>query len=226
MLRIADHLQEIHQQLGEAALRSGRRAEEITLLVVSKTFPPEAIREAAAHTAPLFAESRVQEALEKIPQLPAAYRWHFIGHLQSNKVRKILPLVEAVHSIDSLAIALDVDRIAGELGLRLRGYLQVNIAQDAAKFGFHPATLRRELETMLRLNHLDIVGLMTIPPAVKNPTENRPHFAALRELRDALEKDSSTPLPELSMGMSDDFPIAIEEGATIVRVGSRIFGGR
>ena len=126
----------------------------------------------------------------------------------------------------SLAIAQDIDRIAGEMGVRPQGYLQVNVADDAAKFGFSPTTVRRDLEALLRLHHLDIIGLMTIPPAVKDPAESRPHFAALRELRDALEIEFQAKLPGLSMGMSDDFPIAIEEGATIVRVGSSIFGRR
>ena len=226
MSHISDNLTEIRELMAAAAERSDRKPGDTTLLVVSKTFPPEAIREAAEHTAPIFAESRVQEALEKIPQLPAQYRWHFIGHLQSNKVRKILPLVETIHSIDSLGIAQEIDRIARELGLRLQGYVQVNVANDAAKFGFSPATARRDLEALLRLEYLDIIGLMTIPPAVKNPEESRPHFAALRQLRDALEREFQAKLPGLSMGMSDDFPIAIEEGATIVRVGSRIFGLR
>ena len=226
MSPISDNLTEIRELMAAAAERSGGKPRDTTLLVVSKTFPLEAIREAAQHTAPIFAESRVQEALEKIPQLPAHYRWHFIGHLQSNKVRKILPLVETIHSIDSLGIAQEIDRIARELGLRLQGYVQVNVANDAAKFGFSPASARRDLEAMLRLEYLDIIGLMTIPPAVKNPEESRPHFAALRQLRDALEIEFQAKLPGLSMGMSDDFFIAIEEGATIVRVGSRIFGRR
>jgi hypothetical protein len=164
--------------------------------------------------------------MEKVPQLPSSYRWHLIGHLQSNKVRKILPLVEAIHSIDSLAIARDIDRISGELGSRPRGYLQVNVARDEAKFGFSPEQVREVMEQLLELPRLEILGLMTIPYAVKTAEEARPHFAALRKLRDALEKEFSASLPGLSMGMSGDFHVAIEEGATIVRVGSRIFGKR
>ena len=212
--------------MAEAAARAGRKASDVELLIVSKTFPISAIREAAESATPLFAESKVQEALEKIPQLPSSYRWHFIGHLQSNKVRKILPLVETIHSIDSPSLAHDIDRIAGELGVRPQGYLQVNVARDEAKFGFSPETVRQNLESILRLPRLEVIGLMTIPFATKEPEDNRRHFAALRELRDALEKEFNVPLPGLSMGMSDDFPIAIEEGASIVRVGSRIFGRR
>ena len=226
MSHIAENLAEVHQLMAEAAARAGRKASDVELLIVSKTFPISAIREAAESATPLFAESKVQEALEKIPQLPSSYRWHFIGHLQSNKVRKILPLVETIHSIDSPSLAHDIDRIAGELGVRPQGYLQVNVARDEAKFGFSPETVRQNLESILRLPRLEVIGLMTIPFATKEPEDNRRHFAALRELRDALEKEFNVPLPGLSMGMSDDFPIAIEEGASIVRVGSRIFGRR
>ena len=226
MSHIAENLAEVHQLMAEAAARAGRKASDVELLIVSKTFPISAIREAAESATPLFAESKVQEALEKIPQLPSSYRWHFSGHLQSNKVRKILPLVETIHSIDSPSLAHDIDRIAGELGVRPQGYLQVNVARDEAKFGFSPETVRQNLESILRLPRLEVIGLMTIPFATKEPEDNRRHFAALRELRDALEKEFNVPLPGLSMGMSDDFPIAIEEGASIVRVGSRIFGRR
>lgn len=226
MSHVAQNLAEVHQTIADAAARAGRKTEDVELLIVSKTFPVSAIREAADSATPLFAESKVQEAMEKIPQLPSSYRWHFIGHLQSNKVRKILPLVESIHSIDSPALAHDIDRVAGELGLRPQGYLQVNIARDEAKFGFSPETVRQNFETLLRLPRLELVGLMTIPFAVKEPEENRKHFAALREFRDALEREFKVSLPGLSMGMSDDFGIAIEEGATIVRVGSRIFGRR
>ena len=226
MSHIAENLAEVHQLIADAAVRGGRKASDVELLMVSKTFPVSAIREAAEAATPLFAESKVQEAMEKIPQLPSSYRWHFIGHLQSNKIRKILPLVETIHSIDSSSLAHDVDRIAGELGSRPQGYLQVNVARDEAKFGFSPETVRQNMEAILRLPRLEVIGLMTIPFAAKDPEDNRRHFAALRELRDALEKEFAVSLPGLSMGMSDDFAIAIEEGATIVRVGSRIFGRR
>lgn len=227
MSQIAENIEEVHQAMDEACLRSGRKREAVELLVVTKTFPVGAIREAAEHLdVPLFAENKVQEVLEKVPQLPSSYRWHLIGHLQSNKVRKVLPLVEAIHSIDSLSIARDIDRIANEVGARPQGYLQVNVARDEAKFGFSPETVREVMEQLLSLPKLEVIGLMTIPYAVKNAEEARPHFAALRELRDALEQEFDVKLPGLSMGMSDDFPIAIEEGATIVRVGSRIFGKR
>jgi pyridoxal phosphate enzyme (YggS family) len=162
----------------------------------------------------------------KIPECPPHLRWHFIGHLQRNKARRILPLVEAIHSIDSLDRARDLDRIAAELGKRLDIYVQVNVAGDAAKFGLSPEAVRRDLDGLLSLDRLNVVGLMTIPPLVAKPELNRAHFAALRELRDGLEARAGVPIGGLSMGMSDDYEIAIEEGATIVRVGGAIFGKR
>ena len=156
------------------------------------------------------------------PQL----RWHFIGHLQSNKVRKVLPVCEAFHSIDSTALALDFERIAQEEGCRPVIYLQVNVAGDGRKFGFTVESVRREIGPMLELKRVEVGGLMTIPPLVPDPEQSRRHFAALRELRDQLVRETGTPLSGLSMGMSGDFEVAIEEGATIVRVGSVIFGNR
>ncbi len=225
-MSIATNLAEVQAEINAACIRAQRNPAQVQLLVVSKTFGPSEISEAAKHTLPSFGESRVQEALEKIPQLPRDFRWHFIGHLQSNKIRKILPYLTAVHSVDSLALAQDLNRIALELQLRPQVYLQVNVARDAAKFGFSPEAITAELPSMLNLPALEIVGLMTIPFAVEHPEAARPHFAALRKLRDELERNSGSSLPGLSMGMSDDFPIAIEEGATMVRVGSRIFGHR
>ena len=226
MSEIAEHLAGILERLKTACQKAGRAGEAARLLAVSKTFPVGAVREAAAAGQELFGESRVQEAVEKIPQLPSRLRWHFIGHLQKNKIRKILPLVEALHSVDSVELAADIERIGTELGLRPRVFLQVNIAADASKFGFQPEVLRGEMERILALRRLEVVGLMTIPPLVPEAEMSRRHFAALREFRDALEREFGVGLPELSMGMSGDFEVAAEEGATLVRVGSAIFGGR
>jgi PLP dependent protein len=219
---IAKRLAAIHHQITAAALAAGRDPLSVQLCAVSKTFPAAAVLEALAAGQTLFGENRVQEALEKAPLIPSPARWHLIGHLQSNKVRKVLPLVEMIHSVDSTSLASDISRIAGELGLRARILLQVNVASDDAKFGFPCETLRREFHTLLNLPHLEIAGLMTIPPLLGDP---QPHFAALRHLRDSLASRSHA-LPELSMGMSSDFPAAIAEGATIIRIGSAIFGGR
>lgn len=222
MSTVAERLQEIRQEIAAAERAAGRAPGSVQLCAVSKTFPPEVMREAMEAGQTVFGESRVQEALTKIPQLPPAC-WHFIGHLQSNKVRKVLPLCELFHSVDSLELARDISRIAQEFGLRRRILLQVNVAGDDAKFGFDAASVAAALPELLSLPGVEIAGLMTIPPLEGDP---RPHFAALRRLRDALAASSGCPLPELSMGMSGDFAEAIAEGATIVRVGSAIFGSR
>ena len=216
----------VRERIAAAAVRSGRAPAAVELIAVSKTHPVDVIREVSRVPHTLFGESRVQEVLAKAPELPAALRWHFIGHLQKNKIRKLIPWVEAVHSIDSLELAQDLDRIAAEEGRRPDVYLQVNIADDTAKYGFNRESVRRDLEAMLTLTRVNVLGLMTIPALVDDPEKNRPAFAALRTLRDELAAAFGVPLPGLSMGMSDDYEIAIEEGATIVRVGGAIFGQR
>jgi pyridoxal phosphate enzyme (YggS family) len=221
-----DRLQAIRDRMTTAAQRCGRDPTSIELLAVSKTFPVEAIREAADAGQVLFGENKVQEILAKAPQLPSSLHWHLIGHLQSNKVRKVLPLVKSIHSIGSLDLARDVDRIAGELGLYPKVYLEVNLADESSKHGFNADQLRSNLEELYALKRLEIHGLMCIPPFDPDPEKSRPYFVQLRALRDELETLGGTPLPLLSMGMSHDFEIAIEEGATIVRVGSAIFGER
>ncbi|MBE2282197.1 MAG: YggS family pyridoxal phosphate-dependent enzyme [Prosthecobacter sp.] len=226
MSDLHDRLQAIHERIHAAATRSGRDPGAIELLAVSKTFPVEAIRDAVDAGQLVFGENKVQELLAKAPQLPSHLQWHLIGHLQSNKVRKILPAVKYIHSIGSLDLARDVDRIAAELGLYPKVYLEVNLAAESSKHGFSPAPLRSTLEDLYTLRRLEIQGLMCIPPFDPDAAKSRPYFVQLRELRDELEKAGGAPLPLLSMGMSHDFEIAIEEGATIVRVGSAIFGDR
>ncbi|MFN7561202.1 MAG: YggS family pyridoxal phosphate-dependent enzyme [Prosthecobacter sp.] len=227
MSDLADRLQAIRERLRTACERSGRETSSVDLLAVSKTFPVEAIREAVDAGQLLFGENKVQEVLAKAPELPSKLRWHLIGHLQSNKVRKILPLVDAVHSVDSLDLARDIQRIGGELGLFPKVYLEVNLAAESTKYGFKPAELREgALDALYEMDRLHIQGLMCIPPFDPMPEKTRPYFATLRNLRDELEKLGGAPLPKLSMGMSHDFEVAIEEGATLVRVGSAIFGER
>jgi pyridoxal phosphate enzyme (YggS family) len=226
MSELADNLAGIRWRISAACLRAGRAPDSVELLAVSKTFPVEAVREMAAAGQTLFGENRVQEALAKIPQAPPHLRWHMIGHLQSNKVRKILPLVEAVQSIDSADLAAVVQRIAGELDLRPRVWLEVNLAGEESKHGFTPEQLRAALPEIATHDRLRIEGLMAVPPAVEDPEEARPWFAMLRNLRDELAAVTGVALPGLSMGMSHDFEVAIEEGSTLVRVGSALFGGR
>jgi len=219
-------LQAIRDRITTAASKAGRDPASVELLAVSKTFPVESIREAMDAGQFLFGENKVQEVLAKAPLLSAKVEWHLIGHLQSNKVRKILPVVRCIHSIDSLSLARDVDRIAAELGLFSKVFIEVNLAAESTKHGFNAETLRSNLEALYALRRLEIQGLMCIPPFDPDPTQSRPYFIQLRELRDELEKLGGAPLPLLSMGMSHDFEIAIEEGSTIVRVGSAIFGDR
>ena len=226
MEEIAENLARVQARMAAAAQKSGRSPDEIELVAVSKTHPAEMVQAALEAGQSLFGESRVQEARLKMPLLPARLRWHFIGHLQKNKIRHALPLFELLHGIDSLALAEDLDRIAEEDGMRPRVLLQVNVAGEASKHGFSPEALRRDLEALLSLGRLTIEGLMTIPPLAPEAEASRRHFVALRDLRDRLEAEFDLRLPQLSMGMSDDFPIAIEEGATLVRVGSAIFGQR
>lgn len=226
MSDIRANLESIQEQIVQATEKSGRAPDSVQLLAVSKTYPPEIIRQAFDAGQVHFGENRVQEALDKIPQLPAEIEWHLIGHLQKNKVRKVLPVCAWIHSVDSLKLAEGINRIAGELNLEAKVYLQVNISHDEAKFGFSPSEIRQSLDQLVAMEHLHIEGLMTIPEFSDDVEKTRPHFAALRELRDELKTNSELPLPGLSMGMSHDFTVAIEEGATIVRVGSAIFGKR
>jgi pyridoxal phosphate enzyme (YggS family) len=174
----------------------------------------------------LFGENRIQEAKAKIPDLPAKLRWHLIGHLQSNKIRQALPLFEMIHGVDSVDLLDDIQRIAGDLGLFPRVLLQVNVAGESSKFGFKPDRLMSEVERVTRADRVQVEGLMTIPPLASNPENSRKYFVQLRQLRDRLEKEFRFPLPQLSMGMSGDYRIAVEEGATLIRVGTAIFGER
>jgi pyridoxal phosphate enzyme (YggS family) len=223
---ISESLAEIHGRITAACGRAGRLFSDIELVAVSKTFPADAVREAAEAGQKVFGESKLQEALPKIELLPSSLQWHFIGRVQRNKVRKILPAFGVIHAVDSLRLAASVDEIARELGLFPKVFLQVNVGGEESKGGFEPEVLREEMESLIELQRLDLMGLMCIPPAGPDAESARPWFAALRELRDRLQSEFSVNLPCLSMGMSGDFEVAIEEGATHVRVGSLIFGKR
>jgi hypothetical protein len=223
---ISENLARVQAQIADAVRKSGRAPAAVELVAVSKTHPAEKIEAAAEAGQTLFGESRVQEARMKIPLLSSRLRWHFIGHLQKNKIRHALPLFELFHGIDSLALAQDLQRIAEEDGARPRILLQVNVAGEASKHGFSPEALRDTFEALLSLGRLTIEGLMTIPPLAAEAELSRPCFVTLRELRDEMEKEFNLRLPQLSMGMSGDFVIAIEEGATLVRVGTAVFGQR
>lgn len=226
---IRENLQWVQERLFAAAVRAGRRGEEITLIGVSKTHPAEAIREAYAEGLRHFGENRVQEWEGKqsgIQGLRAT--WHLIGHLQSNKASKAAKLFDCIDSIDDLVLAQKLNRVRGETegAAKLRVLIEVHIATEEAKSGAQIEELPVLGEQVATLPMLDLAGLMCIPPFAESAEETRPFFSQLRELRDGLEKRIGRALPVLSMGMSHDFEVAIEEGATEVRVGTALFGSR
>ena len=226
MVSIAENLERVREQITQAAAKAGRAVSDIELVAITKTHPTEKVREAVAAGHAVFGESRVQEARTKIPELPSNLRWHFVGHLQKNKIRHALPLFELFHGVDSLALAQEMNRIAAEDGERSRLLLEVNVAGEGSKFGFKAETLRTEIGSLLALSRLSIEGLMCIPPLAEEAEGSRKFFVQLRELRDSLEKEFDVNFPHLSMGMTQDYWIAVEEGATLVRVGTAIFGER
>jgi pyridoxal phosphate enzyme (YggS family) len=226
MSSILDNLERVREQIAQAAAKAGRDVKDVELVAIAKMHPAEKVREAVEAGQTLFGESRVQEARAKISELSSNIRWHFVGHLQKNKVRQALPLFEMIHSVDSLALAQDINRIAQEEGLHPRVLLEVNVAGEGSKFGFAPDDLREQMEVLLALPRLSIEGLMCIPPLAVESEDSQKFFVQVRELRDSLEKEFNMKLPQLSMGMTQDFPIGIEEGATLVRVGTAIFGER
>lgn len=227
MSTVAERLQIVREKIAQSAQRAGRDPSDIELVAVTKTHPPELVAEAFEADQTLFGESRVQEARAKIPLLPGRARWHFIGHLQKNKIRHALSLgFELFHSVDSLALAEDFARIADEAGQNPRVLLEINVAGEGSKFGFKPDLVRQQMETLLTLPRLQIEGLMAIPPLAPKAELSRKYFVILRELRDTLQQEFRMSLPQLSMGMSGDYEVAIEEGATLVRVGTAIFGTR
>jgi pyridoxal phosphate enzyme (YggS family) len=226
MSALSENLAAIQARIKTVAEKHGRKAGEVRLVAVSKTNPPEAIREVFEVGQRAFGESRVQEALPKLDALPPEIEWHFIGHLQTNKIRKVVGRFALFHGVDNQNLALQINRIAGELGVTANVLLEVNVSGEESKFGFDPKTLPAALEVLLPLPFLRIQGLMTMAPYSDDPETARPYFAKLRELRDRLAVETGNPLRELSMGMSGDFEQGIAEGATIVRVGSAIFGER
>jgi len=225
-MNLAENLEKVHQRIRAACDRADREPNSITLLAVAKTQPPEMVKAAADLGLLWFGENKVQEAKAKIPSCPGKLRWHFIGHLQSNKCRDAVELFEMVQSVDSLPLAQELNKRAEQAGRRLPVLMEVNLAGEANKFGYRPEQLLAELPQLNSLPRLEIHGLMTVPPWSEEPEKARPHFHRLRELKSRCEQVLGAPLPHLSMGMSGDFEIAIEEGATMVRVGTALFGPR
>jgi PLP dependent protein len=224
---IRGNLDRIRERVARAAKRAGRSADQITLVAVSKTFPAHAIRAAYQAGVRHFGENRVQEWESKQPALADLdATWHLIGHLQSNKVRRAAYLFRRIDSVDDLALAKKLDAAAAAEGKNLPILLEVHLGQETTKSGVTQAELPALAERIAPFAHLDLIGLMTIPPFVEDAKQTRPHFRELGELRDELSRKLGRKLPVLSMGMSHDFEIAIEEGATEIRVGTAVFGER
>jgi len=225
---IRERLVRVREQIARAAERAGRRAEDITLIAVSKTFDSATVQQAVDAGAGDLGENRVQEAMTKVPAVRGAVRWHLIGHLQSNKARQAVEAFDVIHTIDSGELAERVDRIAGETGRRPAVLVQVDLAHEESKSGANEDRLPDIIKALDSAQHLEFRGLMTLPPFFDSPEQTRPYFRRLREILETLNRlrGPQQRLTELSMGMSHDFEIAIEEGATMVRVGTAIFGSR
>ncbi len=228
-MSIADRLTAIRQRITTAAQSAGRDPSSVQLVAVSKTFPIASVHEAYAAGQRLFGENRVQEALDKLAAFhPPDIRWHLLGHLQSNKARKAAPAFAMIQSVDSVDLLQRLDRAAEEAGTHPALLLQIDLAGEATKFGVRPDEAPAIFEAARSCHAARVVGLMTLPPLAEQPEDARPWFRRLRELRDGWLA-AGTPAPmlrELSMGMSGDFEVAVQEGATIVRVGTAIFGSR
>jgi pyridoxal phosphate enzyme (YggS family) len=226
--QVADNLEYVRAAIAQAADRAGRSAQDITLVAVSKTVPIQLVRMAYNLGVINFGENRVQDALPKIAAFhPPEVRWHMIGHLQSNKAGKVAGAFATVHSVDSLRLAQVLDRYAGEKGVQLPVLLQVNVSGEASKEGMSPTDALGVARQIVALPHLKVEGLMTIAPLAQNPEDARPVFRQLRLLRDHMRNEiPQCDWQHLSMGMTDDYRVAIEEGATIVRIGRAIFGER
>ncbi|MDA3873987.1 MAG: YggS family pyridoxal phosphate-dependent enzyme [Kiritimatiellae bacterium] len=227
MKSIAENLEQVQERIREACRACGRDAEDVELIAVSKKKEVPALREAVSAGQTLLGENRIQEAMAKQPELPGSIRWHLIGHLQSNKVKQAIHCqFDCIHSVDSTKLMLALNEEAGQQGIVQPILLQVNISGEVSKFGLSPEDLLPLLEQATRCMHLDVQGLMTIPPFTEDPEKAGPFFAALRNLRDQAANETGFPLTQLSMGMSHDLEVAIREGATWVRVGTDIFGAR
>lgn len=215
------------ERIAAAAKRAGRAPEEVTLVAVTKTHGPEVVQEALDAGMTLFGENKVQEAAWKIPMVSPRAHWHLIGHLQSNKARQAVRLFETIHSVDSTKLFDTLEAAAQQAGTRPEIYLEVNVSGEPSKYGLTPEALPQVIEHILDRNRtLTLSGLMTMAPFDPEPEHARPFFARLRTLRDEMSTRFGLDLPHLSMGMSGDFEVAIEEGATEVRIGTALFGSR
>jgi pyridoxal phosphate enzyme (YggS family) len=225
MSTIKENFSRVTERIEKAARRVGRDPAEINLVAVSKTVEAARIKEAIEAGVSILGENYVQEAQKKIEEIGRPVAWHFIGHLQSNKAKYAVRIFDMIHSIDSLTLAEELNRRAEQVGQIAKVMIEVNISGEATKFGTDEEKVFSIIRGILNLNHLSLEGLMTMPPYFDLPEMSRPYYTKLRELKEKMVREG-IPLKELSMGMSNDFEIAIEEGATYVRVGTAIFGER
>ena len=217
----------ILERIATAAKRSGRHPDDVTMIAVSKTHGADVVRDAVAAGMTIFGENKVQEAAWKIPLSPSCARWQLIGHLQTNKARQAVRLFETIHSVDSVKLFDTLEQAARQTGARPEIYVEVNVSGELTKFGLTPEKVPALVEHILEQGQaLTLTGLMTMAPFDPEPEHARPHFAKLRALRDQLESQFGIALPHLSMGMTGDFEVAVEEGATDVRIGTALFGAR
>lgn len=223
---ITDCLTAVRQRIADACTRSGRQSGDVQIVAVTKTFGPDVVEDALCAGLHIFGENRVQEAAAKIPACPGGPVWHLIGHLQRNKVRPALELFPVLHAVDSARLLQQIDSVASDAGQQPQILLEVNVSGEASKFGLKPEDVPAVVEQALQARAITLIGLMTMAPFFPDPQQTRPVFARLRELRDRMARDFGIGLPQLSMGMSNDFEVAVEEGATWVRLGSVLFGHR
>lgn len=225
---LEEQLREVEKKIQSACDRAGRNRSEVTLIAVSKTKPIPVLQEAYDLGVRVFGENKVQELTEKYEALPDDIQWHMIGHLQTNKVKYIIDKADLIHSVDSLKLAETIEKEAAKKGLTVRILVEVNVAEEESKFGLKIAEVIPFIEKIAAFPHIRVCGLMTIAPFVENPEENRPIFANLHKLSVDIEKKNidNVNVSILSMGMTNDYEVAIEEGATMVRVGTGIFGAR
>ena len=225
---LKENLDHVEEEIRKACERSGRSREEVTLIAVSKTKPVSMLEEAYGLGVRVFGENKVQELVEKYDALPEDIEWHMIGHLQRNKIKYIIGKAALIHSVDSLRLAEAIDKEAAKQNTAARILIEVNVAREESKFGLMPEAVPEFVDKVSEFAHLKVEGLMTIAPFVENPEENRPLFAYLRKLSVDIAKKNAhnTNMSVLSMGMTNDYQVAVEEGATMVRVGTGIFGER
>ncbi|WP_163327647.1 YggS family pyridoxal phosphate-dependent enzyme [Desulfurobacterium thermolithotrophum] len=226
-MEIRENVKRIKERIEKACERAKRSPDEVFILAASKTRAPEEIRKAFEAGIKLFGENRVQEAREKIPLLSdLPIEWHMIGHLQKNKVKYAVNLFEVIESVGSKELADELEKRLSKIGKKLEVFIEVKLSPEETKHGCSPNEVEELARYVLELKHLDLKGLMTVPPYFEDVELVRPYFRRLREIRDRLEDSLGMKIPHLSMGMSHDFEVAVEEGATIVRIGTAIFGPR